>query len=78
MIWDSKNGAYWRPNGGGYTQDVLLAGAYTREQAEEIKRRLADRIIDIIPADKRAAEVYSGRLAGSVAEHLGWFSDLAL
>lgn len=36
LIWDGYHGAYWGPNRGGYASNILLAGYYTREEAEQI------------------------------------------
>jgi hypothetical protein len=35
LIWSGEHHAYWRPKGGGYTTDVLAAGAYPRGDADK-------------------------------------------
>jgi hypothetical protein len=32
-IWSMEHGAYWRPNGNGYTTDRSQAGIYTEAEA---------------------------------------------
>lgn len=76
VIWDGLHGAYWRPDSRGYTTNVLLAGAYTKAEAEAIKRRIGDRHMDIMDAGERAQAVFKGQAKGSVAEYLGWFDEI--
>lgn len=33
LVWSHEHGAWWRPNGRGYTTDINRAGRYTREEA---------------------------------------------
>ncbi|MGV3515607.1 hypothetical protein [Luteitalea sp.] len=43
LIWDGSHGAYWGPNRGGYVNNILLAGYYTREEAEQIVNSVSGR-----------------------------------
>lgn len=39
VVWSFEHDAYWKPNRVGYTQHVLEAGVYTKEEAHEIEAK---------------------------------------
>ena len=41
LIWSNEHNAWWGPREAGYVTQVLCAGVYTRERAEQIERRSA-------------------------------------
>ena len=43
VIWSREHGAYWRANRAGYCTELLGAGLYSPEEAEEICKRAAER-----------------------------------
>lgn len=36
LIWSNEHGAWWGPNGHGYTTGLETAGRYSKERAERI------------------------------------------
>ncbi len=42
VIWSNEHRAWWRANGGGYTQNVERAGRYTRDDALMISFKARD------------------------------------
>lgn len=41
LLWSNKHQSWWRPDGRGYTDDIVQAGAYTQAQAVEAVTRSA-------------------------------------
>lgn len=38
LVWSYEHEAWWRPGRLGYTQSIVLAGHYTRDEAEKIEQ----------------------------------------
>lgn len=38
VIWSFEHNAWWKPDRRGYTPDLIFAGVYSKEEADEIER----------------------------------------
>lgn len=47
LIRNTRYEKYWCPGGGGYTTDLLTAGLYTKEEAEEHIHRQEDQMVSL-------------------------------
>jgi len=78
LIFSPRDGAYWRPESNGYTNNLLFAGVYTAERAAKICDGLGNRGDYPIPLSTRLKDIMSDTTKpGTVGVHLGMFPKIA-